>query len=97
VERDEPEAAQTASAAPAPQEPPAPALLEIVSTPAGAEVEINNAFNGLTPRKKSVKPGEYHIVIRKDGYEPYERTVSVDAGQTLEVNGDLRALSATAR
>ena len=97
VERDEPQAAEAAEAAPAAAEAPEPALLEIVSTPAGAEVEINEAFNGLTPRKKSVKAGEYRIVIRKAGYETYERTVSVDPGQTLEVNGELRALSATAR
>jgi hypothetical protein len=97
VERDMPEP-------PAPPLQPAvvseasgPALLEILSTPAGAEVEINNSFNGLTPRRKSVEPGDYRIVIRKAGYEPFERMVSVDPGQTLEVHGELRALQATAR
>lgn len=96
AERDEPQPATVAGAAAAP-EPPKPALLEIVSSPEGAEVEIDSSFNGLTPRRKSVEAGEYRIAIRKPGYEAFERTVSVDAGQTLEVRGDLRRLEATAR
>ncbi|MCB9385657.1 MAG: PEGA domain-containing protein [Bryobacterales bacterium] len=97
VQRDEPAPAVSEAAPAAPAEPPAPGLLEIVSTPAGAEVEINSAFNGLTPRRKSVKAGEYHIVIKKDGYETFEKTVLVDPGQTLEVHGELRAISAALR
>jgi hypothetical protein len=95
VERDaaEPEA----PAEPAPAAPPASSLLEIVSTPPGAEVEINNSFNGLTPRKKSVDAGEYEIVVRKAGYAPFTRRVSVDPGQSLEVHVELQALQATAR
>jgi len=96
VERDQPEAA-AATPEPAPEQPPARALLKVSSNPAGAEVEINDSFNGLTPRGKSVKPGDYLIVIRKDGYETFERQVSVDPGQTLEVHGELRELEAAAR
>ena len=95
AERDEP--AQAEAPPPANPEPPARALLEIHSTPEGAEVEINDSFNGLTPRRKSVEAGEYRIVIRKSGYETFERLVSVDPGQTLKVHGDLRTLSANAR
>ena len=96
VERDETEAA---AAAPEPTvaEPPSRGLLKVSSNPVGAEVEINQTFNGLTPRGKSVSPGEYLVVIRKDGYETFERRVSVDPGQTLEVHGELRELEATAR
>jgi len=98
VERDEPTQAAAPESAPASAPAPdEPALLEIRSTPQGAEVEIDNSFNGLTPRRKSVEPGQYRIVIRKDGYEPFERLVTVDSGQTLEVHGELRQLSATAR
>lgn len=96
VERDQPEAA-AATPEPAPAQPPARAVLKVSSNPPGAEVEINQSFNGLTPRGKSVKPGDYLIVIRKDGYETFERQVSVDPGQTLEVHGDLRELEANAR
>jgi len=96
VERDAPEAPVVAEAEAKPA-PPEPAVLEIHSTPEGAEVEIDNSFNGLTPRRKSVAPGEYRIVIRKTGYETYERVVSVDPGQTLEVHGELREMSASVR
>jgi hypothetical protein len=98
AEHDEP--AQVAAQEVEPTETPArdePALLEIHSTPEGAEIEIDKSFNGLTPRRKSVEAGQYRIVIRKDGYEPFERLVTVDPGQTLEVHGELRQLSATAR
>ncbi len=98
VEKDDGEAQSVAAAEPEPKaEPAEPALLDIRSTPQGAEVEIDSSFNGLTPRRKSVEAGEYRIVIRKDGYETFERKVSVDAGQTLEVHGELRRLEAAAR
>ena len=97
AERDQPEAeAGVAQPPPAPA-PPQPAVLDIRSTPQRAEVEIDNSFNGLTPRRKEVEPGRYRIVISKTGFEPVEKLVTVDAGQTLEVHVELRALRADAR
>jgi hypothetical protein len=96
LERDEPERAVQAEA-PAAVEPPSPAVLDIRSTPQLAEVEIDSSFNGLTPRRKSVEAGDYRIVISKAGYEPVEKRVSVDPGQTLEVHVELRPLRASAR
>jgi hypothetical protein len=72
---------------------PAPAkdgVLRITSSPVGAEVEINNAFNGLTPRGKAVKPGEYTVTISKPGYTSWKRQVLVDPGETLEIHADLQ-------
>ena len=97
AERDRPTQQVAATPVPAKAEPPARAVIEILSTPQGAEVEINDSFNGLTPRRKSVEAGQYRIAIKKDGYETFERVVMVDPGQTLEVHGELRQLSATAR
>lgn len=88
IEHPEPEV-RVSEAAPAPQAPPKEAVLRITSDPLGAEVEINNAFNGLTPRGKAVKPGEYTITVSKDGYKQWKREVSVDPGQTLEIRADL--------
>ena len=97
VERDQPSRQAAATPPPARPDPPARAIIEILSTPEGAEVEINESFNGLTPRRKSVEAGQYRIAIKKDGYETFERVVTVDPGQTLEVHGELRELSAAVR
>ena len=63
--------------------------MRITSNPELAEVEINNAVNGLTPRGKAVTPGEYTITISKDGYKQWRREVLVDPGATLEIHADL--------
>lgn len=65
-------------------------LLKITSDPEGAEIEIDRAFNGLSPRAKVVEPGEYHLTVSKPGYETWRRTVAVDPGDTLEVHAELR-------
>ena len=71
------------------QAPPKEGVLRITSSPELAEVEIDSAFNGLTPRGKAVKPGEYVITVSKDGYKPWKREVLVNSGETLEVHADL--------
>jgi hypothetical protein len=96
AERDEPEP-EVSTAPPPPPAPAAPAVLDIRSTPQRAEVQIDSSFNGLTPRRKEVDPGQYRITISKYGYEPVEKLVTVDPGQTLEVHVELRALQANAR
>ncbi|MHB2019437.1 MAG: PEGA domain-containing protein [Candidatus Xenobia bacterium] len=51
------------------------------STPAGADVLINGQAIGLTPFvMDNMKPGRYVVVIRKAGYSPVARTVTI-AGQ----------------
>ncbi len=96
AERDAPELV-VAVETPAETAPPAVGVLDIQSTPQFAEVEIDNSFNGLTPRRKSVEAGDYTIVISKPGYEPVEKRVTVDPGQTLELHIELRALQAANR
>jgi len=85
VEKPE-EEVQVSEAAPA---APKEGVLRITSSPELAEVEINHAFNGLTPRGKAVKPGQYSITVSKDGYKQWTREVLVDPGATLEIHADL--------
>jgi hypothetical protein len=80
---------QVSEAAPAAPVAPKDGVLRITSSPELAEVEINNAFNGLTPRGKAVKPGEYVITVSKDGFKQWKREVLVDPGETLEIHADL--------
>ncbi len=88
VEKPE-EEVEVSEAAPATPVAPKNGVLRITSSPELAEVEINNAFNGLTPRGKSVKPGEYSITVSKDGYKQWKREVLVDPGETLEIHAEL--------
>lgn len=83
------EEVEVSEAAPASQAPAKEGVLRITSNPGFAEVEINRAFNGLTPRGKSVKAGQYSITVSKDGYKQWTREVSVDPGETLEIHADL--------
>lgn len=65
------------------------ATVEIVSSPVDAEVEIDGAFNGTTPRIKSLEPGEYTVRVHKPGYTMWERTLSVMSGDNVRVHADL--------
>ena len=44
------------------------ALLDISSEPEDAEIKIDGAFAGTTPRTKRLDPGEYKIKITRKGY-----------------------------
>jgi glycosyltransferase involved in cell wall biosynthesis len=63
--------------------------LEFASSPDGAEIELEGAFIGSTPRSKSVKPGEYRVVMKKRGFKDWERKVAVSASEALNVNAEL--------
>jgi hypothetical protein len=66
--------------------PPTVATAEIVSTPSGAEVYINNAFVGITPLvSQNVTPGTYTVELRLQGYTPFSTSGTVLAGQDIRV------------
>ncbi len=71
---------------------PAQGVIKITSEPAYAEVDIDSNPNGLTPRAKAVPPGEYAITVRKKGFEPWSRSVTVKEGETLALHAELAAL-----
>lgn len=65
------------------------ATLAITSSPDGAEVTIDGAYAGTTPRDKSLAPGEYQVKITKKGYADWERKVRVEAGEEMDVAAEL--------
>ena len=73
--------------------PPADGVIKITSEPAYAEVDIDSNPNGLTPRAKAVRPGEYSITLRKKGFEVWSRSVTVKEGETLALHADLAVLN----
>lgn len=59
---------------------PKPAELEVVSTPVGADIEIDGNFVGSTPSSLTATPGQHQIVVKKAGYDAWQRKVTVTGG-----------------
>ncbi len=65
------------------------ALIKLTSSPEGADIEIDGAYAGSTPRTKRLKPGEYKIKFKKRGYKDWEKKITVAAGEEFPVHADL--------
>jgi TonB family protein len=73
-----------------PPAPPPPARVRIVSTPPGAQVEIDGRDVGATPTEPlQVRAGERTIRIVSEGFLPWEDTVRARSGRTVDVNAVL--------
>lgn len=57
-----------------------PFLLDVSSTPLGADIEIDGSFAGNTPSVINVDPGEHSVKISKKGFLPWERKIKVTGG-----------------
>jgi hypothetical protein len=56
------------------------AIIAITSTPAGAEISVDQSFVGNTPSSLSLQPGEHSISVQKNGYQDWERKIRVSGG-----------------
>lgn len=68
----------------------ASAQLQINSTPAGADIEIDGNYVGSTPSTVGVAAGQHQISVKKSGFKPWERKISVSSGQ-VSVTATLEA------
>jgi hypothetical protein len=82
-------AAATTTGTPAPP-PIAPqqAQLQISSDPSGADIEIDGNYVGSTPSNVGATPGQHQISLKKSGFKPWERKITVSTGQ-VNVNASL--------
>jgi hypothetical protein len=62
------------------QAPELAAKLEVASTPAGADIELDGAFAGSTPSSLSVSTGEHTVAVKKSGYKTWERKIKITGG-----------------
>jgi hypothetical protein len=73
---------------------------EIMSTPEGADVYINNIYKGVTPLNFQNVPLDttlsYTVTIKMDGYTPYSTTGKVTPGQSVQINAALSPLATPA-
>jgi len=67
-------------------------LLKVVSSAPEALVFIDGAAIGKVPQEKRLSQGEHPIVVRLEGFKPFEQKVRIEAGQTLTVQADLKAV-----
>jgi hypothetical protein len=60
--------------------------VQIVSSPAGADVLIDNIFRGYTPvTLAEIDAGQHTLALKYSGYQDYVSTISVAAGQSVPV------------
>jgi hypothetical protein len=70
----------------------AAAELEVSSTPDGADIEIDGNFVGSTPSTLGVAAGPHQISVRKAGFMPWERTITVSSGH-IKIDATLESQS----
>ena len=70
--------------------------IKVSANISGAQVMLGPTVIGLTYDMpivlKDLPPGQYKIVIRKDGYVTWDRLVTIKGGQVLEINATLQEI-----
>jgi hypothetical protein len=76
---------------------PSCGAISITSNPAGAEIHLNDELMGVTPAEMTeLKGGTYAISLKKEGYEEWRDTASINAGKTTSVKvGRLKPVAFT--
>jgi len=70
----------------------AAAELEVSSTPDGADIEIDGNFVGSTPSTLGVAAGSHQVSVKKAGFKPWERKITVSSGH-IKVDATLESQS----
>ncbi|MDD1716046.1 MAG: PEGA domain-containing protein, partial [Methanolinea sp.] len=70
--------------------------INIVSSPSSAEVYLDNVYQGYTPfTVHNVAAGTHTVLMRLSGYNDWQTTVQVTAGQTVPVTATFTAAPPT--
>jgi PEGA domain-containing protein len=64
------------------------ALIEVSSTPAGAEVDVDGSLYGRTPSTLILSPGSHEIAIKKSGFMVWRKKFKLSSGHS-NVNVEL--------
>ena len=76
---------------------PTQGYVSVSSSPGGANVYIDNVYEGITPVNLStVTPGTHALRLAMTGYADYETTITVTGGSTVAVSGSLAGQNRTA-
>jgi len=66
--------------------------MEIYLSPWGSTVMVDGTPKGQTPLTLTLPPGTYRVRVEKEGYEPFERELTLDQEETLR--GELKDIAA---
>ncbi|ASJ03528.1 hypothetical protein A3L09_09810 [Thermococcus profundus] len=69
--------------------------LQVTSFPQGAEVYVNETYQGVTPLNLTLTPGTYQIMLSEEKYENYTRTVTLAPLKTATIIAQLTPKPAT--
>jgi hypothetical protein len=67
----------------------AESIIALVSTPAGADVSVDDAFIGNAPAKLKLKPGKHTIKVTMAGYKDWSREMTVMSGSEVNLTATL--------
>ncbi|MEO8125855.1 MAG: PEGA domain-containing protein [Bryobacteraceae bacterium] len=61
------------------------ASVTVISSKAGADIEVDDVFVGSTPTTVQLKPGQHSVSVKAGG-KVWQRTLQVTAGSTVSLN-----------
>jgi len=64
-------------------------LVEITSEPSGADILLDGDYAGATPSEIKFTSGPHSVRIVKKGFEPWERSIKVQSGESRSIAADL--------
>jgi hypothetical protein len=64
-------------------------VLKVESTVADADVEIDGKYVGSTPLEIPLPAGPHVVVVRKNGFHVWERSVTLVEGATQRIAAEL--------
>jgi serine/threonine protein kinase len=68
--------------------------LEISSNLPNAKIYIDGKYSGLTPKTIKLPPGTYEITLKKEGYSDYKTILTINGGETKNLNVNLKPVVA---
>jgi hypothetical protein len=72
-------------------EPPKGIVVRFTSTPSESEVLVDGEYWGSTPTSDLIRipAGPHTIIVKKLGYQPWERKITLAAGDDRTINAEL--------
>ena len=65
--------------------------VRVETEPPGAQVYLDGKSAGVSPYEgKDLSPGPMKVRVTKEGYEPWEKNVTVEAGKRVEVLANMK-------
>jgi hypothetical protein len=64
------------------------ALVDVSSTPDGAEIDVDGSLWGKTPSTMILSPGSHEIAVKKSGFHVWRKKFKLSSGH-INVNVEL--------